>query len=95
LFDLRAQGFRLVGGRLLPEAQGPSAQLMYEGSDGLRVTVYLRRKGADAAAAFRYEQVNGLGLFYWVEGPAGYAIVGPLPRERLLALAEAMARQEP
>ena len=30
LFDLRAQGFELVGGRLLPDAAGPSAQLMYQ-----------------------------------------------------------------
>ncbi len=94
MFDLRAQGFRLVGGRLLPEAGGPCAQLMYEDAAGQRVTVYLRRKGADAPATFRYEAVNGLGLFYWVDGPAGYALVGPLPRERLLALAEAIAHQE-
>lgn len=94
LFDLRAQGFRLVGGRLLPEAHGPCAQLMYEDAAGVRVTVYLRRKGADAPAAFRYEAVAGLGLFYWVEGPAGYALVGPLPRDRLLALAEVIARQD-
>ena len=30
LFDLREQGFELVGGRLLPDASGPSAQLMYQ-----------------------------------------------------------------
>lgn len=94
MFDLRAQGFRLVGGRLLPEPGGPCAQLMYEDDAGMRVTVYLRRKGADAPAAFRYEQHDGLGLFYWVDGPAGYALVGALPRERLLALAEAIAKQE-
>ena len=94
MFDLRAQGFRLVGGRLLPEGNGPCAQLMYEDAQGQRVTVFLRRKGADAPAAFRYEVLDGLGLFYWVDGPAGYALVGPLPRERLLALAEAIARQE-
>lgn len=94
MFDLRAQGFRLVGGRLLPEAGGPCAQLMYEDSAGQRVTVYLRRKGTDAPATFRYEAVNGLGLFYWVDGPAGYALVGPLPRDRLLALAETIAHQE-
>lgn len=93
LFDLQAQGFRLVGGRLLPEPHGPCAQLMYEDAAGVRVTVYLRRKGVDAPAAFRYEAMGGLGLFYWVEGPAGYALVGALPRERLLALAEAIARQ--
>lgn len=92
MFDLRDQGYRLVGGRLLPEGNGPCAQLMYEDSTGQRVTVYLRRKGADAPASFRYEELNGLGLFYWVDGPAGYALVGPAQRERLLALAEAIYR---
>ncbi|MFO1339919.1 MAG: anti-sigma factor [Burkholderiaceae bacterium] len=99
MFDLRDQGFRLVGGRLLPEGNGPCAQLMYEDAAGQRVTVYLRRAGAgtpaaSAPAAFRYESVQGLGLFYWVEGATGYALVGPLPRDRLLTLAEAIARQE-
>lgn len=92
MFDLRDQGYRLVGGRLLPEGNGPCAQLMYEDSAGQRVTVYLRRKGTDAPASFRYEELNGLGLFYWVEGPAGYALVGQASRERLLALAEAIYR---
>jgi anti-sigma factor RsiW len=38
-------------------------------------------------------------MFYWVEGDSahgaatGYALVGELPRERLLALAEAIHRQ--
>lgn len=31
----------------------------------------------------------------WVESGAGYALVGALPRERLLALAEAIYRQHP
>ena len=50
LFDLRAQGFELVGGRLLPDPAGPSAQLMYQAvqpagaaadARPVRVTVYL------------------------------------------------------
>jgi anti-sigma factor RsiW len=121
LFDLRAQGFELVGGRLLPDADGPSAQLMYQaiatGASGAsggasagvaattaaskpaRVTVYLRKPDNSTPAAFRYEQQGELGLFYWVEGqsphggPCGYALVGALPRERLLALAEAIYQQ--
>lgn len=136
-FDLRAQGFELVGGRLLPDAAGPSAQLMYQALPGashaaeasgtsdpsaapvasvgsvgpaasaaptspaapLRVTVYLRKPDTDTPAAFRYERQGELGLFYWVEGDSahggatGYALVGALPRERLLALAEAIYRQ--
>jgi len=109
LFDLRAQGFELVGGRLLPDAAGPSAQLMYQalpesgaiGADGkpLRVTVYLRKPDSNTPAAFRYERQGELGLFYWVEGESaeggacGYALVGALPRDKLLALAEAIFKQ--
>ena len=125
LFDLRAQGFELVGGRLLPDAAaGPSAQLMYQAiaaptadaavnpmantaasaaapaAKPVRVTVYLRKPDNDAPASFRYEQQGELGMFYWVEGksehggPCGYALVGALPRDTLLMLAEAIYRQD-
>ena len=93
LFDLRAQGFELVGGRLLPDASGPSAQLMYQNSGGQRVTVYLRKPEAGAASAFRFQRDGDLGLFYWVEDGFGCALVGKLPREQLLALAESVYKQ--
>ncbi|MBK6865306.1 MAG: anti-sigma factor [Ideonella sp.] len=102
LFDLQAQGFELVGGRLLPDTRGPSAQLMYENAAGRRVTVYLRKPDTGPAddpalAAFRYERQGELGLFYWIEGhgaaATGYALVGDLPREQLLALATAISEQ--
>ena len=93
LFDLREQGFELVGGRLLPDGAGKSAQLMYQDAQGLRVTVYLRKPEVGTPAAFRYERQGDLGLFYWVESGAGYALVGNLPRAQLLALAEAIYRQ--
>lgn len=93
LFDLKAQGFELVGGRLLPDVTGPSAQLMYQDSAGQRVTVYLRKPDEATAAAFRYERRGELGLFYWVDAGCGFALVGPQPRERLLALAEAIYHQ--
>jgi anti-sigma factor RsiW len=95
LFDLRDQGFELVGGRLLPDASGPSAQLMYQDAMGMRVTVYLRKAGEqDAPAAFRYERQGDLSMFYWVEGRCGYALVGTQSRERLLALAQSIAKQD-
>jgi anti-sigma factor RsiW len=95
LFDLKAQGFELVGGRLLPDGPGKSAQLMYQDAQGVRVTVYLRKPEDGTPAAFRYERQGELGLFYWVESGAGYALVGPLPRETLLALAQAIHQQHP
>ncbi len=95
LFDLRAQGFELVGGRLLPDGPGKSAQLMYQDTAGKRVTVYLRKPENGAEVAFRYEQQGELGLFYWVEEGCGYALVGQQPRATLLALAEAIYKQHP
>ncbi|HEV7913752.1 MAG TPA: anti-sigma factor, partial [Albitalea sp.] len=96
LFDLRGQGYELVGGRLLPEVNGPCAQLMYQRSGEAspnRVTVYLRKPDAATPAAFRYERHGELGMFYWVEGSTGYALVGALPRDQLLGLAEAIYKQ--
>ncbi len=95
LFDLSAYGFELVGGRLLPDGAGKSAQLMYQDAQGLRVTVYLRKPDVPTDATFRYERQGELGVFYWVESGAGYALVGALPKEQLLALAESIYRQHP
>ena len=93
LFDLRPQGFELVGGRLLPDAAGPSAQLMYQNGGGARVTVYLRRPEPGADTAFSFRRDGELGMFYWVEDGFGCALVGKLPREQLLALADAVYHQ--
>ncbi len=99
LFDLRDEGFELMGGRLLPDGDGKSAQLMYESLDAStpkqRVTVYLRKPDSSAPTAFSYRQQGELGEFYWVEAGAGYALVGALPKERLLALAQAIYKQQP
>jgi anti-sigma factor RsiW len=93
LYDLSGLGFELVGGRLLPEANSPSAQLMYQNGAGQRVTVYLRKPEKGTLAAFRYERRGELGLFYWVEEDCGYALAGALPRETLFALAQAIDKQ--
>lgn len=95
LFDLKAQGFDLVGGRLLPDGPGKSAQLMYQDEMKRRVTVYLRKPEQGASTAFRFEQQGKLGMFYWVEEGAGYALVGELPKDTLLALAKSIYDQHP
>lgn len=94
---LAAEGYALVGGRLLPGEAGPVAQFMYQHGDGRRLTLYVRNgegdKGAPRETAFRYAREDGVSVFYWVDGPLGYALSGDLPREELLPVASAVYRQ--
>ena len=39
--DFTAEGFELVGGRLLPLAERPAAQFMYQDQSGNRVSLYV------------------------------------------------------
>lgn len=95
--SLQAQGYALVGGRLLPGEDGARAQFMYQGAGGERLTLYVGARDARLAAqgetAFQYADDGGAARFYWVEDGAGYALVGALPRERLMALASEAYRQ--
>ena len=93
LHDLRPQGFKLIGGRLLPDSSGPSAPLMYPNGNGKRNTLYLRRPEPGTHTDFRFRQDGELNLFYGVEDGFACALVGKLPREQLLALAEAAYKQ--
>lgn len=90
---LHAQGFDLVGGRLLPANEGPAAQFMYQDKAGQRLTLYVRQATGNAQTAFRFAQDGPVNVFYWVDGPFGYALSGTVPRERLLTVAEASYRQ--
>ncbi|MCB1960917.1 MAG: anti-sigma factor [Rhodocyclaceae bacterium] len=91
--DLQAEGFALMGGRLLPGDTGPGAQLMYQDAAGVRLTLYLSRREAGRSTAFRFAQEDEVSVFYWVDNGTGYAVSGALPRERLLAVATALYRQ--
>jgi len=91
--DLAAEGWRLMGGRLLPAETGPAAQLMYEDGAGQRMTVYLRPGDGRAGAEFRYAEAHGVGAFWWAEDGLGYAVSGPADRSRLLRAAQAIHAQ--
>jgi anti-sigma factor RsiW len=98
--DLTAQGFELVGGRLLPGEAGARAQFMFQNPAGSRVTLYLGSLEAPAApglaskeTGFRYEPQAGVPSFYWVDQGFGYALAGQLPRDSLMELARAVYQQ--
>lgn len=99
--DLSPQGYELVGGRLLPGAQGARAQFMYQNARAERITLYVGAvgpgvigpTGATVETAFRFTTQDGTSSFYWVDQGFGYALAGRLGRPELLSLAETVYRQ--
>jgi anti-sigma factor RsiW len=86
-------GWKLVGGRLLPDRGLPAAQFMYEDGTGRRLTLYMRKEAGLDNTAFRFAERDGFGSFYWVDRPLAYAIAGRLSREELMSLANAVYAQ--
>lgn len=91
--DFRAQGFHLLGGRLLAAGGGPVAQFMYEDGTGRRVTLYVRRDLKDQETGFRHAREGKVEVFYWIDGNFGYALSGAVDNTVMQRLAEAAYEQ--
>lgn len=97
--NLTAQGYQLVGGRLLPGDAGARAQFMFQKDSGARITLYLGavdKAPAGAAVAetgFNFASEGAISSFYWIDQGFGYALVGPVPRDGLMKLAQAVYHQ--
>lgn len=91
--DLTTAGFRLIGGRMLPNNGKPAAHFMYEDGSGRRLTLYVARCQPNRVTAFRYEQQEGIGAYYWMDGPVAYAVSAESGRESLHMLANAVYEQ--
>ncbi|HEX9858420.1 MAG TPA: anti-sigma factor, partial [Paracoccaceae bacterium] len=85
--DFSTQGFRLMGGRVVPSGAGPAALLMYEDDLGRRVTLFAAPGKAGGDTAFQFAQSDKAQSFTWVDGALSYAVSGDIPREVLRALA--------
>jgi anti-sigma factor RsiW len=91
---LASLGWKLMGGRLLPDQEGlPAAQFMYEDASGRRLTLYMRKETGLNNTAFRFFERDGFGAFYWIDRPLAYALTGRLSRDELMALANAVYGQ--
>jgi len=87
--DFAAEGFRLMGGRVLPGgAEGrTAAQFMYENDLGRRISLYVMPSPEDAETAFQFTEEGPTQSFWWVDRGLSYAVVGDVPREALRGLA--------
>lgn len=90
--DLSANGFELVGERLLSVAEGPAAQFMYEDAEGRRITLFATQ-GSETEASFNYTRQGATGSFYWQDASLSYALTGDVTREELTVLATAVFDQ--
>jgi anti-sigma factor RsiW len=95
--SLAPAGYALLGGRLLPPSnaadQAPVALLMYENAQGRRLTLLVKRASTNTDTAFRFADDGGAKVFYWIDGPLGYALAGDLPRDELQTLARLVYQQ--
>ena len=91
--DLSAEGFSLVGGRLVSYAGAPGALFMYEDMQGKRITLMAGRNIDNAETGFLFATSGDVRTFYWIDGPVGYALSGAIDRERLEAAAHQVYRQ--
>ncbi|GAA4251590.1 anti-sigma factor family protein [Azospirillum formosense] len=85
---LADKGYDLVGGRLLSDARGPAAQLMYQDAAGRRITLYIRPASDAPDTSFRFAQDGNVQAFYWRDNGLAWAVTGDLDRVTLSAIAE-------
>ena len=90
--DLSEQGFRLMGGRVLPAGERPAALLMYDDAKGTRLTLYAR-PGADGHAGIRYARDGDVTAFSWAENGLAYAVTARIDEARLLTIAQSVDAQ--
>ena len=100
---LQTLGYALDGGRLLPGDKGPVAQFMYHDNAGAKLTLYVSNEvnasGAEAQGqknqetAFRFAREGGVNVFYWVNGPFGYAISADADKAELARVSGEVYRQ--
>ena len=100
-------GWDLLGGRLLPDDNGPVAQFMYQDRSGQRMTLAVSMgvagrttampaaAGTDSrpAAAFRIATENGNTVFYWIDADYAYALTGKLSKDEMTSIASRVYRQ--
>jgi anti-sigma factor RsiW len=95
--SLVGAGYQLLGGRLLPPTHAsdpaPMALLMYENAQGRRLSLLVKRESTNTETAFRFSEDGATRVFYWIDGPLGYALTGDLPKDELQSVARLVYRQ--
>lgn len=104
---LEAIGFSFAGGRLLPTAVGPAAQMSYRDEENRRVTLYFvkgeKTEYASDMSAFKpqrfgkfdtfFLQDDKRSIYFWQRSPLKYALVGEMEQSELSKVTEDIVGQ--
>jgi anti-sigma factor RsiW len=92
--DLKASGYRLMGGRVVATAHGPAAMFMYDDDHGSRIVVLARPMSSmDQNAPMTPQSQDDVGGFSWADNGLGYSLVGKAPPESLRPIANEVRKQ--
>ncbi|SAL71250.1 transmembrane transcriptional regulator (anti-sigma factor) [Caballeronia udeis] len=83
--SLRAYGYSLLGGRLLPGESGPAALFMYQNAIGARLTLYVATVRQDLMASRLYRKGKRNSI-YWTSQGRGYALTGQVTDAQLRSM---------
>ncbi|MCC6534970.1 MAG: anti-sigma factor [Burkholderiales bacterium] len=92
--DLSQFGFEALGGRLLPGADGPACQIMYQNAAGKRLTIYLAREPGGARPV-RFSDRETVHVVFWSNGTLAFAVSAELNRDELARIAAEVAISSP
>jgi anti-sigma factor RsiW len=84
--DLSNMGFHFIGARTGAGQAGPFGQFVYRDARGHEVTMFVSRRDGPHGG-FRLGDGRGdASALYWSDGPLAYALVGNVPRDKLIGL---------
>jgi anti-sigma factor RsiW len=91
--DLTADGFNYMGGRLAATPDGPAGLFMYDGPQGVRLTVFVLPLHAAPSLPIQHIDFAHIDGCAWIDKGVGYTVVGKLPPPELQRLAEVVRKQ--
>lgn len=83
------QGYALLGGRLLPGADKPNCQLIYQRSDGKRIALFMTREQGSVHHTMTFDARGQERIAHWSNGTLSFVIAGETSPEDLHAIAVA------
>jgi anti-sigma factor RsiW len=91
--DLSGAGYRLMGGRLVPTAQGAALLFMFDNDRDSRLVLLTRPMAQERDTPMAHHDGGAVQAFTWASEGDGYSLVGGLPPDALHSLADEARRQ--